>query len=194
MLGKLMAGSLLAASLLLPAQAMAADNIGCTSTGYAPEVQRQIDNFIRDYRFVAEGEADLPGDLMDQIAAHVGECADQHKWSPEATESAVFYSVFDLLKRALIAHSLLTPAQLSRVDRTFADPSSAQARQVLRDLIIRSVSGATEREPSDEEDRTVSRIALRAGIPVRGAAGDFLGAYLATLTGTDHYAAQFSSQ
>ena len=197
MLAKLIVGSLMAASLLLPAKAMAAENLDCLATGYSTEAQQRIDNFVGSLRLdgdIGDISPDLPDEIGSDLVSRGADCADLHGWSQQALEFAIISRFLHLFKQGLLANTPLTPIQQARLDRQLASPESEQAREIARRLIIDMFTTRRAPELSEADELVFARMALRVGVPATSPGGKFVGGYLVVSAAVDHFASQFSSQ
>jgi len=172
----------------------AADNLDCVSTGYTAEIAAEIDSFQGIFNAGNGWGPELPQSVFGAVTGRAGQCAEQHGWSPEAIEDAVFFQMFSILRGGVARGTPLSSTQMQRVDQALAGPDQERLRAIVGRQVDSVLGGAEAPEPTEAENMFIGRLILRAGVPVTEENGHYVGAYMASVVMPQVIAARFADR
>lgn len=188
MFGRIILAGVLAMSFAPAAQA--AEGLDCALNALSTE-----NRAVLELDFSARNQADSERATSALFQA-VSDCADQHHWSPEATEDVTYFSLFKPVFDNLVTHSPLSASQMSRLVRTVDIADRADMAAALDPLIARGMGGESGEDAvvPPASVRFFVQVTLRAAIPMNEVNQEYIGAYLAARHVTESRALSFASR
>ena len=159
--------------------ASAADNIACMDAPYAAADQRVFDQFNESFELDEFSGKGPPVEVITILSTRAGECAETLDWSPEAIEHATLYRLGKVLDDALVASSVFSPAQWTRLKAAYATSDKAILNRLFRPMIEAELGGDAASKPTRADELYLGRLMLRTGIPATEANSQFVGAWMA---------------
>lgn len=176
--GKIISGVLAAMLFGVPTTSIAAQNLECISDGYDAAHGREVDAYQNGFRADNGWAPELPGSITVAVSGRAGDCAEQHDWSPEAIEDAIYFRLFTIMHEGMIRNAPFSQAQMQRIDRTIASADQERLRAVVSQIMTSMFGGDEAPEISDADTMFFGRLVLRSGVPATETNGVFVGAYI----------------